>query len=66
MPEMNLSHRARTRFASSLLALAAVVALGTAAFRLIEAWSLADSFYMTVMTFTTVGYGPPRPLSPAG
>jgi voltage-gated potassium channel len=43
-----------------------MVALGTAGFHLIEGWSLADSLYMTVMTVTTVGYGPPLPLSPAG
>src|SRR5205085_6577603 len=28
--------------------------------------SLADALYMTVMTVTTVGYGPPKELSPAG
>ncbi|MDT5271100.1 MAG: voltage-gated potassium channel [Acidobacteriota bacterium] len=50
----------------SLAALAGVVAFGTVGFTLIEGWSLADSLYMTVMTVTTVGYGPPLPLSPAG
>ena len=51
---------------TSLAALAGVVALGTAGFMLIEGWSLGDSLYMTLMTVTTVGYGPPLPLSPAG
>jgi voltage-gated potassium channel len=50
----------------SLAALAGVAAFGTVGFTLIEGWSLADSLYMTVMTVTTVGYGPPLPLSPAG
>jgi voltage-gated potassium channel len=50
----------------SLAALAGVVAFGTVGFTLIEGWSLADSLYMTMMTVTTVGYGPPLPLSPAG
>ena len=50
----------------SLAALAGVAAFGTVGFTLIEGWSLADSLYMTVMTVTTVGYGPPMPLSPAG
>ena len=49
-----------------LVALSASVALGTAGFSLVEGWSLADSLYMTLMTVTTVGYGPPHPLSPAG
>jgi voltage-gated potassium channel len=65
-PVMNLSHRSRTRLTYSLLALAAVVAFGTVGFCLIEGWSVADSLYMTMMTVTTVGYGPPLPLSPAG
>src|SRR5215210_1726213 len=50
----------------SLAALAGVVAFGTVGFTLIEGWALADSLYMTVMTVTTVGYGPPLPLTPAG
>ncbi|MBV9923768.1 MAG: potassium channel protein [Acidobacteria bacterium] len=50
----------------SLAALTGVVAFGTVGFTLIEGWSLADSLYMTVMTVTTVGYGPPLPLSPSG
>ncbi|MGB8508802.1 MAG: potassium channel protein [Pyrinomonadaceae bacterium] len=58
--------RLRTRFVYSLLALACVIVLGTVGFKLIEGWTLLDSLYMTVMTVTTVGYGPPLPLSPAG
>jgi voltage-gated potassium channel len=50
----------------SLAALAGVVLFGTAGFSFIEGWSPLDSLYMTVMTVTTVGYGPPLPLSPAG
>lgn len=50
----------------SLAALAGVVAFGTVGFTLIEGWSLLDSLYMTMMTVTTVGYGPPLPLTPAG
>src|SRR5919202_6469820 len=58
--------RPRASLFYSLSALAGVVAFGSVGFTLIEGWSLADSLYMTVMTVTTVGYGPPLPLSPAG
>jgi voltage-gated potassium channel len=56
----------RARLVSALAALAGVMAFGTAGFCLIEGWSVADGLYMTVMTVTTVGYGPPSTLTPAG
>jgi voltage-gated potassium channel len=65
-PVTNLTRRTRSRLAYMLVALAASVALGTVGFCLVEGWSLGDSLYMTLMTVTTVGYGPPHPLSPAG
>lgn len=58
--------RLRTRVGYSLLALLLVMAFGTVGFMLVEGWSLGDSLYMTLMTVTTVGYGPPLPLTPAG
>ena len=65
-PIKNLLQRSRSRLAYSVEALLASVAIGTAGFSLIEGWSVGDSLYMTLMTVTTVGYGPPQPLSPAG
>ena len=67
-PVTELSSRlgSRAQLVYSLAALACVAALGTVGFHLIEGWSLSDALYMTVMTVTTVGYGPPKELSPAG
>jgi voltage-gated potassium channel len=64
--ELKRRLRPRTQLAYSLAALGGVAALGAVGFCLIEGWSLADSLYMSVMTVTTVGYGPPKELSPAG
>jgi voltage-gated potassium channel len=48
------------------LLIAAVIVVGTAGYMLIEGWSWWDSFYMTAITITTVGYGEVHPLSTAG
>lgn len=60
--------RSRAQLVYSLAALAGVAAFGTVGFYFVEKdWSLGDALYMTVMTVTTVGYGPPRgELSAAG
>ena len=65
-PVTSLTAGPRRRILYSLFALAGSIALGTVGFRLIEGWSLGDSLYMTLMTVTTVGYGPPQTLSVAG
>jgi voltage-gated potassium channel len=56
----------RFRIRYALYALGAAIVLGTLGFHLIEGWSLADSFYVTVQTITTVGYGDLPPRSYAG
>ena len=56
----------KSRLARSLVALAALVLLGVAGYVWIEGWPLLDAAYMTIVTFTTVGYEEVRPLSPAG
>lgn len=68
MPVTELRSRLRSRaqLVYSLAALAGVATFGTVGFYLIEGWPLGDALYMTVMTVTTVGYGPPKELSPAG
>jgi voltage-gated potassium channel len=43
-----------------------LTAVGTAGFHYIEGWSWFDSFYMVVITFSTIGYGEVHPLSYAG
>ena len=67
-PVTNLTQRlrSRARLTYSLAALAGVVAFGTVGFSLVEGWSALDALYMTVMTVTTVGYGPPKELTSAG
>ncbi len=42
------------------------IVIGTLGFMIIEHWSLLDSFYMTVITISTVGYGEVHPLSSDG
>ena len=56
----------RSRLLSSALLLAGIVVAGTVGYRLIEDASWWASFYMTVITLTTVGYGEVFPLSRAG
>src|SRR5947207_5877369 len=45
---------------------AAAILVGTIGFVFVEGWSVFDSFYMTLITLTTVGYGEVHPLSFAG
>jgi voltage-gated potassium channel len=46
--------------------LAAVMAVGTAGYMLIESWNFTDALYMTVITLTTVGFGEVNELSHSG
>ncbi len=43
-----------------------LLAIGVAGYILIEGWSFLDSFYMTVLTFTTVGFHEVHSLSDTG
>lgn len=48
------------------IAILVLTAVGTAGFHYIEHWSWFDSFYMVVITLSTVGYSEVHPLSKAG
>lgn len=54
------------RLAAAFAALAALLAIGTVGFLLIEGLSLGDAAYLTVITLTTVGYGDLVPRTPGG
>ncbi len=49
-----------------LLVFFSIISGGTLGYRFIEGWSIFDSFYMAVITVTTVGFSEVQPLSPNG
>lgn len=50
-----------------ILIILVVFAIGTFGFYFLgDGWTLLESFYMMIITITTVGYGEVKPLSPAG
>jgi voltage-gated potassium channel len=50
----------------AIVALVALMAIGTAGYVLIEGWGTLDAFYMTVITIFTVGFREVHELSPVG
>ncbi|MBV6634737.1 MAG: two pore domain potassium channel family protein [Mameliella sp.] len=56
----------RLRFLTLALTLAGIIAAGTVFFRLVEGWSWLDSYFFSVVTLSTVGYGELVPQTPAG
>src|SRR4026207_1166148 len=49
-----------------LTLMSTLLIFGTLGFHWVEGWTFFDSFYMTLMTLTTVGYGEVHPLSFSG
>ena len=54
------------RFRLPVALLGVVIALGVAGYMLIDRWNLVDSFYMVIITISTVGYGEIHPQGTAG
>lgn len=49
-----------------ILSLVAVLAAGTVFFHYVEGWGWIDSYFFTVVTISTVGYGELVPATPLG
>lgn len=58
-----MSQRFRISIFSAAMSLLTLIGLGTWIFHTLEKWSWAESFYFTVATLTTVGYGDIHPSS---
>lgn len=56
------------KYTYKILSAAAIglVALGTVIYRILEDWSWVDSFYFSVVTITTVGFGDLAPSTDGG
>ncbi|TBR24301.1 hypothetical protein EPO15_04315, partial [bacterium] len=57
---------AQTRLAQIAVLLGVVLGVGTGGYMLIEGWGPFDSFWMTVITVATIGYGEVHALTPHG
>ena len=49
-----------------LMMVASLIVIGTIFYNLVEGWSVVDSFYFSVVTLTTVGYGDLSPDTTVG
>ncbi len=65
MPKQTLSKN-WFKIAAVLTSLVSIILSGTIFFRIIEGWSWIDSYFFTVVTLSTVGYGDLVPATPLG
>ena len=65
-PRLSFLLPSRVRIRVVLLAVFAVIVLGTIMFHVLEGWSILDSLYVTAQTVTTVGFGDLTPRTPFG
>ena len=49
-----------------IISLVGIIAIGTVFFHLVEGWSWLESYFFTVITISTVGYGQLVPVTPLG
>ncbi len=56
----------KNRIILAIVLLVLVIIIGVVGYMSIENYSLMESFYMSIITITTVGFGEVKPLSPAG
>jgi voltage-gated potassium channel len=63
---MRSADPARREIGIALGLLLVLLGIGTVGYRLIEGWTWLDGFYMTFITFTTIGFAEVRHLSTAG
>lgn len=63
---MHLNFKLFSRFYYALGLLLIIVLVGTFGYMIVMGWGLIDSFYMTVITLSTVGFGEVHGLSEAG
>ncbi len=63
---MLLNYRYFAKVYYALFLLVVVVLSGTFGFMIVEGWSFFDSFYMTIITVSTVGFNEVNPLSDGG